>query len=175
MLEFTGIYIKNRATQMIAPERVGESLLVDNFASGDVDDNAPGLHRGKAVLVEEKGCLRGQLTADHDEIALRQEAVDIFRTAQLAEPGWQRLVWLGVAADAEDPHAEGSAKFANVAPDSAGTHDAHRLACQKERSICAMVERANAAVDHGTVQALGKVQNTGHRVFCHGQRIAPTS
>ena len=38
-----------------------------------------------------------------------------------------------------------------------------------------MVEQARAPIDRGAVQALGKVQNTGQRVFSHRQRIARTS
>jgi len=38
-----------------------------------------------------------------------------------------------------------------------------------------MVEHARAPIDRGAVQAFGKVQNTGHRVLSHRQRIARTS
>src|ERR1700674_3987063 len=98
---------------MIALERVGEGLLVDDLAPGDVDEHAPRLHRGKAVLVEEAGCLRCPLAADHDEIAVRQEPIEILGAAKLAESCWQGLDWGRVAAGAEDPHAEGGAEFAD--------------------------------------------------------------
>src|SRR6516165_182930 len=53
VLEFTDIDIERRTAQMIALERVGEGLLVDDLAPGDVDEYAPRLHRGKAALVEQ--------------------------------------------------------------------------------------------------------------------------
>src|SRR5229473_4017939 len=146
VLEFTDINIESCAAQVIVLERLGEGPLVDDLAPGDVDDHAPRLHRGKAIRVEEAGCLRRQLAADHYEIAIRQEAIEIVRAAKLAESEWQRPVRLGVSAGAEDPHPEGRAKFADGEPDSAGAHDARGLTFQKQRSICAMVEHASAPV-----------------------------
>src|SRR6267154_911283 len=37
-----------------------------------------------------------------------------------------------------------------------------------------MVERARPTIDRGAVEALGKVQNTSHRIFRHRQRISHT-
>src|SRR5579871_1557572 len=160
---------------MIALERVGEGLLVDDFAPGDVDEHGPRLHRCKAVLVEQTGRLRCPLAADHHEIALRQEPIEIPGAAKLAESRWEGPVWVRLAAGADDPHAEGGAEFTDIEPNSAGAHDARSLAFQLKRSICAMVEHARAPIDCGTVEALGKMQNTGHRIFSHRQRIAQTS
>src|ERR1700693_3435221 len=93
VLEFADINIERGAAQMIAPERLGEGLLVDDLAPRDIDEHAPRLHRGKAVLVEETGCLRRPLAADHHEIALRQESIDIRGAAEFAESRWQRPGW----------------------------------------------------------------------------------
>src|SRR5215510_2937790 len=76
---------------MIALKRVGEGLLVDDLTPGDIDEHAPRLHRSKAVLVEETGRLRCPLAADHHEIALRQEPIEIPGAAKLAESRWQGL------------------------------------------------------------------------------------
>src|SRR5262249_22743882 len=152
---------------MIALERVGEGLLVNDLTPGDVDEHAPRLHRSKAVLVEETGRLRCPLAADHHEIALRQEPIEISGAAKLAESRWRGPVWVRVAAGADDPHAEGGAEVTNIEPDSAGAPDARNLSFQHKRSRCAMVEHARAPIDRGAVEALGKVQNTGHRVFRH--------
>src|SRR6516162_4247267 len=160
---------------MIALERVGEGLLVNDLTPGDVDEHAPRLHRSKAVLVEETGRLRCPLAADHHEIALRQEPIEIPGAAKLAESRWQGPVWVRMAAGADDPHAEGGAEFTDIEPDSAGAHDARSLAFHEKRSIGAMVEHGRAAIDCGAVQALGKVQDTGQRVFSHRQRIARPS
>src|SRR3974377_1984532 len=70
---------------MIALERFGEGLLVDDLTPGDVDEHAPCLHRCKTFLVEETGRLRCPLAADHHEIALRQEPIEIPGAAKLAE------------------------------------------------------------------------------------------
>src|SRR5262249_39077249 len=121
---------------MIALERVGKRLLVDDLTPGDVDEHGPRPHRCEAVLVEETGRLRCPLTADHHEIALRQEPIEILRPAKLAESRWQRPVRVRLAAGAHDPHAEGSAEFADIEPDTAGAHDARSLALQQKRSIC---------------------------------------
>src|ERR1700730_3532687 len=102
---------------MIALERVGEGLLVDDLTAGDVDEPAPRLHRSKAVLVEETGRLRCPLAADHHEITLRQEPIEIPGVAKLAESRWPRPVGVGVAAGADAPHAEGSAEFTDIEPD----------------------------------------------------------
>src|SRR5215470_5989092 len=115
---------------MIALKRVCEGLLVDDLTPGDVDEHAPRLHRSKAVLVEETGRLRCPLAADHHEIALRQEPIEIAGAAKLAERWWQGPLWMRMAASADDPHAEGSAKSTDIEPDSAGAHDARRLAFQ---------------------------------------------
>src|SRR5271170_7931432 len=130
VLEFTDINIERRAAQMIALERVGEGLLVDDLAPGHVDEHAPRLHRGKAPLVEETGRLPCPLGADHHEIAVRQEPIEIPGAAKLAESRWQGPDWGRLAAGAEDPHAEGGAKFTDIEPDSAGAHDARSLAFQ---------------------------------------------
>src|SRR6516164_7968352 len=99
---------------MIALERVGEGLLVHDLTSGDVDEHAPRLHRCKAVLVEQAGRLWRPLAADHHEIALRQEPIEIGGAAKLAESGRQGPVWLRLAAGADDAHTEGGAEFADI-------------------------------------------------------------
>src|SRR5260221_7772244 len=109
---------------MIALERVGEGLLVDDLTPGDVDEHAPRLHRGKAVLVEETGRLRRPLAADHHEIALRQEPIEITGAAKLAESRRQGPDRVRVAAGAEHPHTEGGAESADIKADSASAHDA---------------------------------------------------
>src|ERR1700692_835818 len=98
VLEFADIDIEGRTAQMIALERIDEGLLVDDLAPGDVDEHAPRLHRGKTVLVEETGCLPRPLTADHHEIALGQEPIEIPGAAELAESCWQGLDWVRAAA-----------------------------------------------------------------------------
>ena len=130
VLEFTDIDIERRAAQTIALEGVGEGFLVDDLAPGDVDEHGPRLHRGKAVLVEEMGRLRRPLAADHHEIALRQEPIEITGAAKLAESRWQGPVWVQVAAGADDPHAERGAESTNIEPDPAGAHDTRNLAFQ---------------------------------------------
>ena len=115
---------------MIAAKRVGEGFLVDDLAPGDVDEYAPRLHRGKAVFVKETGRLRRPLAADHNKIAIRQEPIEIPGAAKLAEPRRQGQAWLRVAAGTEDPHTEGGAESTDIAPDSAGAHDACSLAFQ---------------------------------------------
>src|ERR1700686_3422806 len=115
---------------MIALERVGEGLLVDDLTPGDVDEHAPRLHRCKAVLVEETGRLRCPLAADHHEIALRQEPIEIPGAAELAESRWPGAVWVRRTAGAYDPHAEGRAEFTDLESDPPGAHDTRNLAFQ---------------------------------------------
>src|ERR1700730_12933032 len=117
---------------MIALERVGEGFLVDDLTPGDVDEHAPHLHRCKAVLVEETGRLRCPLAADHHEIALRQEPIEIPGAAELAESRWQGPVWVRVAAGGDHPPAggEGAAAFTDIESDRAGAHDTRNLAFQ---------------------------------------------
>src|SRR5450759_5187301 len=110
---------------MIALERVGEGFLVDDRTPGDGDAHAAHLQRCKAVLVEETGRLRCPLAADHHEIALRQEPIEIPGAAELAESRWQGPVWVRVAAD-----AEGGAEFTDIESDPAGAHDTRNLAFQ---------------------------------------------
>src|SRR5260370_30355542 len=112
---------------MIALERVGEGLLVDDLAPSDVDEHAPRLHRSKAVLVEETGRLRCPLAADHHEIALRQEPIEISGAAKLAESRWRGPVWVRVAAGAHDPHAQGGAGVTGLEAPSARRPDGPRL------------------------------------------------
>src|SRR6266436_2389170 len=128
VLEFADINVERGAAQMITLKRVRESLLVDDLAPGDVDEHASRLHRGKAILIEQAGCLRRPLAADHHEIAPRQEPIEILRPAELVESGWQWRARVRVAAGAEDPHTERGAKFTDVASDSAGAEDARGLA-----------------------------------------------
>jgi hypothetical protein len=82
---FAEINIERCAAQMIALERVGEGLLVDDLTPGDVDEHAPRLYRCKTVLVEETGRFRCPLAADHHEIAFRREPIKIPGTAKLAK------------------------------------------------------------------------------------------
>src|SRR3984893_18940237 len=102
---------------MIALERIGQCLFVDDLAPGDVDEHRPRLHRRKAVLVEETGRLRRPLTADHHEIAIRQEPIEIPGAAKLAESRWQGPAWVQVAAGADDPPAVRGAGVTHLAPD----------------------------------------------------------
>jgi hypothetical protein len=70
------------------------------------------------------------LAADHHEIAVRQEAIEITGAAKLAESWWQRLDGGRVAAGAENLHAEGGAESTDIAPDPTGAHDACSLTFQ---------------------------------------------
>ena len=115
---------------MIAAKRIDEGFLVDDLAPGDVDEHAPRLHRGKAVFVKETGRLRRPLAADHNKIAIRQEPIEIPWAAELPESRRQGEAWLRVAAGTKDPHTKGGAESADIAPDSAGAHDARSLAFQ---------------------------------------------
>jgi hypothetical protein len=118
------------ASYVIAAKCIDEGFLVDDLAPGDVDECASRLHRGKAVFVKETGRLRRPLAADHNKIAIRQEPIEIPGAAEFAEPWRRGQAWLRVAAGTEDPHTEGSAESTDIAPDSAGTHDACGLALQ---------------------------------------------
>src|SRR5262249_4067701 len=124
------------------------------------------------ILVNEARCLRGPLTADHYEIALWQHSIERGRSAELAEPGRQRGIWLGIAADSDHSHAERRAHASGVTPDPPGTHDTCRLAFQKNGPVGAMGEFASVAIDGGAVEALCEVQNGGHRIFRDRQRVA---
>ena len=70
------------------------------------------------------------MAANHHEIAVRQEAIEITGGANLAEARWQRLDGGGVAAGAENPHAEGSAESTDIEPDSTDAHNARSLTFQ---------------------------------------------
>jgi hypothetical protein len=70
------------------------------------------------------------LAADHNEIAIRQEPIEIPGATKLAEPRRQGQARLRVAAGTEDPHTERGAESTDIAPDSAGAHDACGLAFQ---------------------------------------------
>src|SRR5215831_16082509 len=106
---------------MIALKRVGEGLLVDNLTPSDVDDHAPRLHRSKAVLVEKTGRLRCPLAADHHEIALRQEPIEIPSAAKLAESRWQGPVW-GRVPTTRMPRAAQSLPTSSPIPPAPTTH-----------------------------------------------------
>jgi MFS family permease len=75
-LEFADIDIERHAAQVIALQRVEKGILVDDLATGDVDQHAALLHRGKTGLVEQAHRLRRPLAADHDKIAVRQQPVE---------------------------------------------------------------------------------------------------
>src|ERR1700744_527584 len=113
---------------MIMRERVAQRLLVDDLAARDVDEHGARLHQRKAVLVEETGRLRRPMAADHHEIALRQEPVELRRATYLAESRWRGRIRLRVAAGPDHPHAQRSAEPADIEPDAAGADDARRLA-----------------------------------------------
>src|SRR6266850_7374675 len=123
---------------MTAFERVGKVVLVDDLAAGDVDENAPRLHRGKAVFVEETMGFRRPLAADHHEIAVWQVTLEISRAADLTEPRRRRLARLRAAPGADNPHAECRAKSAHITPDAPGADDAGGLALDQQRPIGAM-------------------------------------
>jgi len=74
--------------------------------------------------------LRRPLAADHNKIAIRREPIEIPGAAELAEPRRQGEAWLRVAAGTENPHTERGAESTDIAPDSAGAHDARSLAFQ---------------------------------------------
>src|SRR5215471_17394664 len=116
MLEFADIDVEPDAAQVIALERAGERLLVDNLAARDIDEHASGLHRGKTVIVKQTRRLRRPLAANDYEIALRQKSIEVASAAELTEPRRQ-FARLGVEAGAENAHAEGGAEPAHIAPD----------------------------------------------------------
>src|ERR1700730_17708921 len=110
------------------------------------------------------------MTADNDEVADRQGTIEIPGAADLAKPRRRGLVRLRATPGAHNPHAERGAEPADIAADAAGADDAGGLALDQQRPIGAMIENAFGAVDGGAMQALGKMQNTRHRVFGHGAR-----
>jgi hypothetical protein len=77
-----------------------------------------------------------------------------------------------VAADANDPHAEGGAEATNLAANPAGANDTSGLAVQHKRTIHPRTKCARVPIDGGSVEALGKVQDTSHRVFRDRQCIS---
>src|SRR5439155_20866834 len=120
MLELADIDIERDAAQPTLIERLGERVLIDDLAARDIDQDAALLHQREAVLVEEARRLRRPLTADRDDIGIRQKAVEIGGAAQFAEALRQWLARLRrVAAGADDPHAERGAKPAGIEPDAA--------------------------------------------------------
>src|ERR1700730_14991584 len=116
-LEFADIDIERRSAQKMALQRVEKGVLVDDLTSGDVDEHAARLHRGKTGSVEQARRLWRPLTADHDEIALRQQPVECLRPADLAKALRLRRARLRLTAGANDPHAERRGQPADFAPD----------------------------------------------------------
>src|SRR5229473_2009787 len=173
LLKFPLIDVEHDAAQAALVERPGERGFVDDLAAGDVDEDAAGFHRGKPLLVEEMRRLRRPLAADHDKVALRQQQVEIGGAAEPAKPGRQWRVRLRLLAPcADDPHAEGAAEPADLEPDPAGTDDQRGLALDQERPIGAMIEGAGRPVADRAVEALGEMEEAGHRIFRHRQRVA---
>src|ERR1700730_8612369 len=169
--EFADIDIERSAAQMIALHRVEKGVLVHDLASGDVDEHATLLHRGKPVLVEEPGGLGRPLAADHDEIAVRQKPVECLRPADLAKALRQRRAPLWLPAGANDPHAERGAQPADFAPDPAGADHAGGFALYEERPIRPMIERAGFAIDRRAVEPHREMQNASDCIFGDWQRI----
>src|ERR1700736_1327057 len=157
---------------MTAFERVGEVVLVDDLAAGDIDEHTPRLHCSKPVFVEETMGLGRPLAADHDEIAVRQIAMESSRATNLTEPCRHGLARLRATPGADDAHAECRAEAADIAADAAGADNAGGLTLDQQRAIGAMIEDAFGAVDGGAMQALRKMQNTRHRVLGHGEGAA---
>src|ERR1700730_2701115 len=112
------------------------------------------------------------LAADHDEIAVRQIAIESSRTADLTESCRHGLARLGATPRADDPHAECRAKAADIAADAAGADNAGGLALDQKWPVGAMIEGAFGAVDGGAMQALRKMKSTRHRVLGHGEGAA---
>src|SRR6266404_7657558 len=98
---------------MTAFQSVGEVVLVDDLAAGDIDEDAPRFHRGEAFPVEEPMGLRRPLAANRDEIAVWQVSIEISRATDLAEPRGQGLALPGATPGADDPHPECRAKAAD--------------------------------------------------------------
>src|SRR6202030_1834223 len=101
--------------QMTAFERVGEVVLVDNLAAGDIDEHTPRLHCSKPVFVEETMGLRRPLAADRNEIAVRQIAIESSRAADLTESCRHGLARLGATPRAENAHDARTAEAAHIA------------------------------------------------------------
>src|SRR5207244_6338006 len=97
---------------------------------------------------------RCPLTADHDEIADREVAIEITGHADLTEPRRHGLAPRRAAPGADDPHAECGAEAADIAADAAGADDAGGLTLDQQRPIGAVVEGAFGAVEGGAMQAL---------------------
>src|SRR5438105_4547294 len=132
---------------MALVERIGERVLIDDLAARHIDKDAALLHQREARLVEEARRLRRPLAAHDDEIALRQQAVELRGAGQFAETWRQRLAGTRrCAACPDDPHAERGAEPADIAPDAAGADDAGGLAFDQQRAIGAMIESAAIAV-----------------------------
>src|SRR5215212_7834401 len=144
---------------MVAFERAEERVLIDDLAPRDVDQHAAALHRREAVLVEQASRLRGPLTANCDEIALRQKPVESLRPADFAEALRQGRTGLRLTAGADNTHAERGAEPADFGSDPAGPNNAHSLALYEKRLIGAMVERTGFAVNCRPVEAHREVQN----------------
>jgi hypothetical protein len=123
VLEFIDIDIESRTAQIIALERVGDGLLVDDLARATLVSTLPAFIAAKRPLSKRR-------VVSHYEIAVRQESIEITGAAKLAESRWQLPDRVRVAAGAEDPHANGGAEITDIAPGSADAHDARSITFQ---------------------------------------------
>ena len=171
MFELADIDVEHGAAQVVAGQRVSQGVLVDDLAPSNVDEDAVWLHRGKTVFVEQAVRFRRPLATDGNDIAVRQETIKVVGAGDFGEPRGQGLIRDRVAAGANDPHAEGGAEAADLYADPAGADDAGGLAVQHKRPIHPRTKCARVPINGGTVEALGKVQDTSHRVFRDRLRI----
>ena len=91
-LELAYVHVERGTAQVTALQRVGERFLVNDLSTRNVDQNATCLHGCKALLVKQTRCLPRPLAADHHGIALWQEAIEGFGTAELAKSRRQRRI-----------------------------------------------------------------------------------
>src|SRR5262249_47027004 len=172
VLEFAGVDVKLHAAQPILLQGVGQRLLIDDLAAGDIDQHAADLHALEPLAVEQPVRLRRPLTGNHHEVAVGEEVIELVRPADLAEARRQRPTGAGLAAGADHAHADGGTQPADLEPDAAGTDHQYGLALKQQRPVGAVVEVAGIAIDAGAMEALAKVENAGQRVTGHRQRIS---
>src|SRR5215831_7359105 len=157
---------------MIARQRSGQRLLVDDLAARDVDEHAARLHQSETIGVEKAVRLGRPLAADDDKIAVRQKPVELCGAAELAEPGRKLLARLRMTAGAHYPHAERGAESADITPDATGADDTHGLAFNQKGPVGAVIEGARATIDDSVVQEFGEIENAGYGILRHRERAA---
>src|SRR2546425_5465702 len=149
----------------------GERLLINEFATRDVNEVGARLHPLQFGFANELVGFRGPLRAHHDKIALLQHGRQRRRRQEFIDPLRLTLDSCSRSPCGQHAHPYSLCQTGYCAANTTQAHDADRLPLQENGTILPALERSSRLIPKRLRQGLGEEEHRCQDIFCDRQRI----